>query len=177
MQQPARYHAALVTLHWLLALLVIMSLSYGVFTLERLPNSSPAKIDALRGHMIAGAAILALTLLRIVVRALTAHPPPASTGMRWADRLAQPVHWLLYLLVLTMAGSGFAMAIMSGLGDIVFGGRGALPESFDHLPPRAVHGLAAKALMLLVALHIAAALYHEFARSDGLLARMGYGKR
>ena len=64
-------------------------------------------------------------------------------------------------LVLLMAGSGV----------------GSLPVNFDALPPRAVHGIVAKLLMLAIGLHIAAALYHQLIRRDGLLSRMGFGKR
>ena len=175
--QPARYHGALVALHWLLALLLIAALAIGTFALKTVPNSSPDKIDALRVHMIAGGLILLLTLLRLAVRLKTAHPAPASTGYALLDRLAPATHWALYGLVLLMAGSGVAMSVLAGLPGIVFGGVGSLPVNFDALPPRAVHGIVAKLLMLAIALHIAAALYHQFVRRDGLLARMGFGRR
>ena len=175
--QPARYHGALVALHWLLALLLIAALAIGTFALKTVPNSSPDKIDALRGHMIAGGLILLLTLLRLAVRLKTAHPAPASTGYALLDRLAPATHWALYGLVLLMAGSGVAMSVLAGLPGIVFGGVGSLPVNFDALPPRAVHGIVAKLLMLFIAMHIAAALYHQFVRRDGLLARMGFGRR
>ena len=175
--QPARYHTALVALHWLLALLLIVALSMGTFALKTVPNSSPDKIDALRGHMIAGGLILLLTLVRLAVRLKTAHPAPASTGYALLDRLAPATHWALYGLVLLMAGSGVAMSVLAGLPGIVFGGVGSLQVNFDALPPRAVHGIVAKLLMLLIAMHIAAALYHQFVRRDGLLARMGFGRR
>ena len=174
---PARYHTALVTLHWLLALLLIVALLMGTFALKTVPNSSPDKIDALRGHMIAGGLILLLTLTRLVVRLKTAHPAPASTGNALLDRLAPATHWALYLLVLLMAGSGVAMSVLAGLPNIVFGGVGSLPVNFDALPPRAVHGIVAKLLMLFIAMHFAAALYHQFIRRDGLLRRMGFGPR
>ena len=174
---PARYHGALVALHWLLALLLIAALAIGTFALKTVPNSSPDKIDALRGHMIAGGLILLLTLVRLAVRRKTAHPAPASTGYALLDRLAPATHWALYGLVLLMAGSGVAMSVLAGLPGIVFGGVGSLPVNFDALPPRAVHGIVAKLLMLAIALHIAAALYHQFVRRDGLLARMGFGPR
>ncbi len=175
---PKRYHPVLVVLHWLLAVLLLMALAYGTFSLKQIPNASPEKVEALRGHMAFGMLILALTLVRLVVRLVSAHPPPAPTGMAWADRLATPTHWLLYLLVIAMAGSGFAMSLMAGLPDIVFGGSGApLPASFDDLTPRAVHGIVAKLLMLFIALHTGAALYHQMLVGDGLFARMGFGKR
>lgn len=174
---PKRYHPALVTLHWLLALMLTVALAMGTFVLDPLPNSSPDKIGALQGHMIAGGLILLLTLLRLVMRLKTTHPRPATTGNTLLDRLAPATHWGLYLLVVLMAGSGIAMSVLAGLPGIVFGGVGTLPVNFDALPPRAVHGIVAKLLMLAIGLHIAAALYHQFVRRDGLLSRMGFGRR
>ena len=174
---PNRYHRSLVVLHWLLAVLLIVALAMGTFALKTVPNTSPDKISALQGHMIAGGLILVLTLARLVVRLKTAHPAPASTGNAVLDRLAPLTHWALYGLVLLMAGSGVAMSVLAGLPQIVFGGVGNLPVNFDALPPRAVHGIAAKLLVLAIGLHIAAALYHQFVRRDHLLARMGFGPR
>jgi cytochrome b561 len=172
-----RYHSALVVLHWLVALLVVVGLGVGTFALSALPNSSPDKIGALQGHMIAGGAVGLLTLLRLVVRRVTAHPPPAPTGFALADRLAPLAHGGLYLAVLAMAASGIAMSIGAGLPAIVFGGQGTLPPHFSHLAARAIHGIVAKLLMALIALHVAAAAYHQWVRRDGLLSRMGFGPR
>ncbi len=177
MALPARYHTALVSLHWLLAVALIVSLFGATFGLKTVPNSAPEKIDALRSHMIAGGLMLLLTLARLVVRLKTAHPAPARTGHALLDRLAPAMHWVLYALVLVMAASGVATAVLAGLPAIVFGGVGALPVNFDALPPRAVHGLVAKLLMAAIALHVVAALYHHFIRHDGLLRRMGFGPR
>ena len=172
-----RYHRALVLLHWLMAVLLGVALAMGTFALKTVPNSSPDKVSALQGHMIAGGLILLLTLVRLIVRLKTAHPAPASTGNALLDRLAPLTHWALYGLVLLMAGSGVAMSVLTGLPGIVFGGAGSLPVNFDALPPRAVHGIVARLLMLAIGLHIAAALYHQFVRRDGLLSRMGFGPR
>lgn len=172
-----RYHGALVTLHWLMAFLLLFALGMGSFVLSTTPNSDPGKIAALQGHMVGGGLILLLTLVRLGVRLKSTHPAPASTGHAMLDRLAPLTHWGLYLLVLMMAGSGVAMSVLAGLPDIVFGGVGSLPVNFDSLPPRAVHGVVAKLLMLAIGMHIVAALYHQFVRRDGLLARMGYGPR
>jgi len=175
--QPKRYHKALVALHWLLALMLIVALAMGTFVVKTVPNSSPDKIGALQGHMIAGGLILILMLVRLLVRLKTDHPAPATTGNALLDRVAPAMHWAFYLLVLLMVGSGVAMSVLAGLPGIVFGGVGSLPVNFDALLPRAVHGLVAKLLMLAIGLHIAAALYHHFIRRDGLLSRMGFGPR
>ena len=174
---PKRYHTALVAIHWLMAVLLLTALSMGTFVLQHIPNSSPDKLDALKGHMVAGGLILVLTLIRLVVRLATKHPAPASTGNATLDRLAPLAHWALYLLVLLMAGSGIAMSVLAGLPEIVFGGVGSLPADFKALPPRAVHGLVAKLLMLVILAHVVAALFHQFVRRDHLLARMGFGPR
>jgi len=39
-----------------------------------------------------------------------------------------------------------------------------------------VHGIVAKLLMLAIALHVGAALFHQLVRKDRLLSRMGFGK-
>ncbi len=174
---PHRYHPALVALHWVLALLLTVALGMGTFVLKTIPNDSPEKIAALQGHIIAGGLILLLTILRWVVRWSTAHPAPAPTGSAMLDRLAPLTHWALYGLVLLMAGSGVAMSLLAGLPDIVFKGMGSLPVNFNDLQPRAVHGIVGKLLMAMVFLHVAAALYHQCVRRDGLLRRMWFGSR
>jgi cytochrome b561 len=40
---------------------------------------------------------------------------------------------------------------------------------------RVLHAIAAKLLMALIVLHVAAARWHQFVRRDGLLRRMGFG--
>ena len=175
--QAKRYHPVLAALHWLLALLLIAMLAGGTLSLKAVPNASPDKLNLLRMHMLMGASVLALMLLRLVARLTTEHPPAASTGNALLDKLAPWVHWVLYLLVFTMVGSGIGMAALAGLPDIVFSGVGQLPTDFSAYPPRAVHGIVAKLLMLTIALHAAAALYHHFVKRDGLLSRMWFGSR
>jgi len=172
-----RYHPGLVSLHWLLALLLVVALGMGSQVLAELPNTDPEKLTALMGHMIAGGLILLLTLVRLITRLTTAHPPAASTGMAWADRVAPLMHWVLYALVLAMAGSGIAMAVAFDLPGVVFNGVGSLPADFHVAPVRAVHGVVSKLLALMIVLHVAAALYHQFVKRDGLFSRMWYGRR
>lgn len=173
-----RYHPALVVLHWLLAVLLVFALAMGTFSLKEIPNAAPEKLFALRGHMVAGMAILALMLVRLGVRLWLPRPAPATTGHRVLDRLAVVVHYGFYALVILMAASGLATAVQAGLPAIVFGGSGApLPESFWAYRPRVVHAVIAKLLLALVALHVAGALYHQFVRRDGLIARMWIGRR
>lgn len=174
---PTRYHGALITLHWLLACLLLCILTVGSLLLKNTPNSAPEKILALQVHMIMGGLILLLTIVRLVVRLRTPHPPAASSGNATLDKLAPCMHWALYLLVLGMAASGIGISVLASLPEIVFQGRGNLPIDFSSLPPRIAHGWLARLLLVAIGLHVAAALYHQGVRRDGLLARMWLDKK
>ena len=54
---------------------------------------------------------------------------------------------------------------------------GPLPPTFDGSWRRVLHAVAAKLLMALIVLHVAAALWHHAVWRDGLLRRMGFGRR
>lgn len=177
-EQTSRYHPALVTLHWLLAAGILLALAMGTFSLEKLPNSSPDKIGALRGHMIVGLAIGSLMLVRLVTRLQTAVPTSGATGHTGLDILSRAAHIGLYLAVFVMAASGAAMAFQADLPQIVFFGSGqTLPENFRHLLPRTVHGFMAKLLMALIGLHVLGAVFHQFRLKDRLMSRMWFGPR
>lgn len=173
---PSRYHPALVTLHWVSALLLIVALVAGTLVLAPVPNSDPSKLLSFRLHMGLGFVIGILTLIRLAVRAKTAHPAPATTGIALADRAAPLAHWALYALILAMVGSGVALSLNSGLGNAVFFG-GEMPANFEGIAARAAHGIIATLLMITIGLHIVAAIWHQGVRKDRLLSRMGYGKR
>ncbi len=178
MQQVSRYHPLLVTLHWLLAVAIIVTLIAGFFGLAAMPNSDPQKIGALRVHMAGGMLILALMVFRFIVRMATSRPARATTGYPLLDRMAPISHYGFYVLVLLMAGTGFATAILAGLPDIVFGGSGApLPQSLLIYPTRVAHGYVAALLVGFIIVHVLAALYHQFVRKDGLFRRMFFGRR
>jgi len=177
MPKVSRYHPALVALHWTLAVLIIAALVFGSIAMVKIPNSDPVKLVALRSHMIAGVSILALMLLRLVVRTLTTHPVPATTGNPVLDRLAWASHRIFYFAVLAMAGSGVFMALQTGLPFIVFNQHGVLPADFWAFPARTVHFVISRALMALIALHVAAAFFHALILRDGLFGRILFGRR
>lgn len=164
-----RYTTRQVAVHWLAAAAVIFLLLTGTFVLEALPNDAQ-KIGNLRIHLLVGALAGLLVIVRIVLR--RRHPiAPAQSG----DRIVRLGHLALNVAVLLMAFSGATLALQSGLLEAVFGS-GVLPSDFMAYTPRTVHGLVAKLAMGLVALHVVAALYHQFVLRDGLLGRMRPGR-
>ena len=174
---PARYHPTLVALHWIIVLLIFFMLAAGKFILLMMPNTAE-KILPLTGHVSVGIAILVLLVIRFVVRSTTSKPAPADAGHPLLNKIGVATHYLLYLAAFGMVLSGLGMAQMSNLFQILFGNAGlSLPDDFWVYPPRIGHGVTATILMLLLALHIGAAFYHQFIRKDNLLARMWFGKR
>jgi len=173
-----RYHPVLVILHWLLAAMIIGGLIMGGNVLAETANDDPFKLTALGLHMGIGIAILLLMGVRIVARVLTAKPPHADIGNPVLNKAGVWTHWIFYLLVFAMAGSGLALANLAGLPAIVFGGSGdPLPADFNGFAARGVHGILATLLGLFLIAHVAAGLYHQFIRRDGLFGRMWFGDR
>src|SRR5215470_9757113 len=174
---PVRYHPILVVLHWGLAVFILAALALGAFKMAPMPNTDPMKSEALRAHMTGGLVILVLMLLRLIARRATLHPPAASAGASALDRLARMSHGSLYLLVITMALSGLAMALQTGILSLIVGAHPGIPPDFWVFPVRSVHYLISRLLVGLITLHLAGALFHTFIRRDGLLRRMALGGR
>jgi cytochrome b561 len=178
MRTVSCYHPLLVAFHWLLAVVIIAVLPVGFLVLAPMPNTDPQKLQLLMFHMAGGMFILILMAIRFVVRMSTSRPPAVSTGYPLADRVAPITHYGFYLLVLLMAASGLTTALLAGLNRSVFQHSGEpLPTDFDIYPSMQVHGLVATLLALLIVLHVAAALYHQFVHHDSLFHRMWFGKR
>jgi cytochrome b561 len=123
-------------------------------------------------------AILALMAVRFIVRLSTRRPAQASTDYAVLDRIAPVTHYGLYILVLSMVGTGFATAILAGLNRTVFQRSGEpLPLDFAGYPSFVAHGYLALLLVGFVVFHVLAALYHQFVLRDRLFRRMWFGRR
>jgi cytochrome b561 len=173
----SRYHPVLVTLHWIIAALLIADLTIGTVILTHIPNASPQKIEGLRAHMTGGLIILTLLTMRLAVRMMSTRPPRAQAGNALLDGIARVSHTLLYVVAFAMPLSGLIMGLQANLPAVVFFADGTLPADFWGYPLRYAHLFFARLLMALIALHIVGALYHVIIRRDGLFARMSYGRR
>jgi len=164
MNIPKRYNPLLVTLHWLT---VILMFGAG-FLSEDEGGRSPINI-----HMILGALLLFVLLVRVVVRFTTKRPTWADTGNQLLNSIGELVHYGLYLAAFFILGMGALIAHNRNLfayvmGTGTAGGRvGALG---------AIHHLGWILAIGLILLHVGAALYHQFYIKDNLFGRMWYGK-
>jgi cytochrome b561 len=167
-----RYGAVAIALHWTSALAVVGALAGGLV----MANSADPEIvrTILPIHIALGSTALVLTLARIVWWIWGDSRPEPVAGQKAAQELAaRSVHALLYVAILVLGTSGIATVILSGAVPALLSGA-PLPD-FDRLIPRMAHGLMSKALLVLLALHVGAALWHQLVRRDHLLARIGLG--
>lgn len=168
---PDRYGTVAVSIHWLSALLIVLLLVTGFRAADA--QDALAKAALLRAHIPVAITVLLLTLFRILWWwRFDRKPPPAPGVPAWQASLAGWVHIGLVVLVLGMVASGIGMMILSGAGPAVFGAPGAVLPDFHEYLPRRPHGLGARLMVVLLALHTGAALYHHFIRRDATLKRM-----
>lgn len=178
MRLVTRHHPLLVALHWLLAFLIIATLVGGFLVIAPMANTDPEKKRVLMFHMSFGMSIAALMLVRLVIRLVSARPAESATGHAALDGLVPFAHYAFYLLVVLMAGSGLATAILAGLNRSVFQGTGEpLPADFEAYPTFALHSTLALLLAALVVVHVLATAYHQVVKRDRLLRRMWFGRR
>ena len=171
---PKRYHPVHVALHWAIAIMTILAIAVGMFVLNPIPDTAE-KTGMLQIHTVWGALLGLLLVARLITRFTLPRPAPATAGNAFLDFVAKAVHFLLYVGVIGMVVSGLGTAMQANLPG-VFSGTVPFPADFMAYPPRIGHGFTALALLGLVGLHFAAAMYHQFIKKDNLLARMWFGK-
>lgn len=177
-----RYGLVAMALHWVLALFILSVFAVGIYVAD-LPFSL-AKLKLINWHKWAGVTILALSLWRLVWR-LTHRPPALPARIErampgWQRVAFHGTHHLMYLLFFAVPLLGWAYSSAKGY-PIVWFGVLPLPDWVPVSEPLAqvlkpLHALSAYGLIGLVALHVAAALKHQFVDRDGLIDRMRPGR-
>src|SRR6185312_241004 len=166
------YGSVAMFLHWLIALLVIVNLGLGLYFSD-LPGSDPAKFVLAQTHKSIGLTVLSLSVLRVLWRLVNPVPPlPAdmNPGLKFIARTSQ---FLLYVLIVAIPLTGWIMVSASRLGlptpyFFLFDWPN-LPKIGDHEMWEDVHTYLAWSAIVLIPIHIAGALYHQFIRRDDVL--------
>jgi cytochrome b561 len=173
-EKSTKYSPLAMTLHWLIAILVIVNWRIA----EAAEHAAKADRESIMGnHFAFGVILLVLAIARIIVRFTSPPPPLASTLRPWEAVLAKLTHALLGLLVLLLPIGGWLAMSFYGQPINVFGifSLPPLPVAPDKDMAGAVfeaHGTVGKILVILMFVHIAAALKHTLFDRDGNLFRM-----
>ena len=169
-----RYGLVPQLLHWLVVLLLALQ-----FLLAELADELPdglEKLAMLSRHKSVGITLLGLAVLRVAWRLLDRPPPLPAAMPGWQRIAARLTHWALYALLFAMPVTGWMMSSAANY-PVSWFGLVQLPDlvgtSHDlHEALEEVHETLAGALLVLVAVHVLAALKHQFVDRDGLLSRM-----
>jgi cytochrome b561 len=167
-----RFGVVAITLHWVIAVLIIGMLCLGLY-MVRLPASFE-KLKFFGWHKEFGMLILSLVIIRVVWR--FSNVTPELTMPRWERIAARLVHWMLYAFMVAMPITGWLVSSAADL-PISFFGLFVIPtliapnkELLDLFAT--IHGYLAYGLIALICGHVGAALKHEFINKDDILRRM-----
>ncbi|MGC8535232.1 MAG: cytochrome b [Rhizomicrobium sp.] len=177
-----RYDSVAMTLHWLIAALVVLNIVLGL-TMGDFPHQDPMRGAFLDLHKSVGLTVLAVSVLRVIWRLMNPFLPPPE-GLAAPLRLAaRATHLLFYVLIIATPLAGWLLSSGAPKPLSWFGlfnwpkfwfYQGMAAPDRHHLAENfaQVHVTLAWVMIVLIVLHVLAALYHQFIRRDGLLARM-----
>jgi cytochrome b561 len=188
MADARRYNAVAMTLHWLIAALILTNIGLAWY-FNTLHGS--AKVPPVQIHKSIGMTVLALSLARLAWRFISPPPPLPAAMPAWERWAAHSVHALLYVIMIGMPLTGWAMSSASKLiavYPITWFGLFQIPAigPLTTLPPDQMksahvlylnlHELGAKLAYVLIVGHVLAALRHQFVNRDRVLWRMLPGR-
>jgi cytochrome b561 len=162
-------------LHWIVAAMVLGLFAHGLW-LEDLPDDAAHFQVWL--HSAVGISLLAIAALAFVWWLVNAVPVEPTATPEWQRRAARIAYWVLYALIFGVTITGWALtgSMREPVGIDLFGFIGVpqlvAPGSASHEFFEEAHEILANVLIALVAVHVAAALYHHFVLRDGVLWRM-----
>ena len=161
--------------HWLTALLIFIQIPLGIYAKE--VKLSPLKFDLFVWHKSIGFVILLLTISRLLWR-ISGTVPTVATGTAMQQTLAKVAHGVLYVLMLLLPISGWIISSAANIPINLFW-LVELPaiadpnEALKELA-EAVHCTCVALLLVILALHIGAALHHHFILRDSVLKRLWF---
>ena len=192
MQPAERYTAVAIVLHWLIAAAILGNIALG-WWMRRAVEASATRalaVEAFQLHKSIGLTVLILSLLRLAWR--LGHPPPALPAAMplWERAAARATHALFYVLMIALPLTGWLYVSAQWRGDTplqvptLWFGLFEVPHLFGlNEQTRAfretwaattvdLHTWLAWSTAALAALHVGAALKHQWIDRDAVLTHM-----
>lgn len=169
-----RYGSLSIAMHWLM--LLLLAAVYACINLRELyPRGSDLREGLKTWHFMLGLAVLALVVLRMVIRWLGDAPRIQPQPALWQRRLAGLMHLALYAFMIAMPLLGWLTLSAAGKPIPFFGlslpalvgADKALADSLKEL-----HETIGTIGYYLIGLHAAAALFHHYVARDNTLSSM-----
>jgi cytochrome b561 len=182
-RQPLHYSRAAMLLHWSIAALILIDFAFALSFTRFNPGETWYFRAAYRMHMSAGMPLLALSMSCVAWRLLHTYPALPRDMHTMTRALAKIAHTLLYVFIVVVPATGWAILSVRNSPVGIFGKVNWPNIAYlahmthdqrvrfnDLLLP--IHAKLSYIGISLVALHIAASLYHHFWRGDDVLMRM-----
>lgn len=174
-----RYTNLVITLHWVMALLIVAAY-VTIEAREFYPRGSVTRESLKSLHYMIGLTVLALLAVRVYARFSSGVPAITPEPVAWQKLAARGVHLALLALMLVLPVTGWI--ILSAEGDPIpfwglelpalVGPDQTLADSLEEL-----HESVGEIGYYLIGLHSAAALFHHYFVKDNTLVRMLPGRR
>lgn len=152
-------------LHWGMAIMVIILVSVGTY-MAGLDKADPNKMQMMGMHKSFGVIFMQLAIIRIIWSRINNSPKLPEVLATWEKILSTTVTSALYLFMLAIPFSGYAMTNLFGFPVSLFGVID-LPIIFSKNPElgmiaKQAHSLLVYGLLAALFAHIAGALKHRF---------------
>lgn len=166
------YGLIAITLHWVIAILLIALLALGLYMVGLPINLEKLKLYG--WHKEYGILALILVMIRIIWR--FANITPHLSIPLWEKLAARAVHWAFYGFMFAMPITGWLITSAAGL-PVSFFGLVVLPNLVDPNNDlmtlfEEIHKWLGYGLIATIVLHVSAALKHHFINKDDILRRM-----
>ncbi|MBD0270983.1 MAG: cytochrome b [Acetobacteraceae bacterium] len=171
------YNSVAKWFHWVTVGLMAVALPLG-FLIKYIKDSDKMPFYAV--HESAGLTILLVAIARLAWR-WSHPPPPLPDSVPPMMRTAAGVnHWLLYAALILQPILGFTATNAQGFplrGETAYLGFIDLPKFMEANkaladPVQSAHTVLGISIAVLLAIHIAAAIFHQAIRRDGTLLRI-----
>ncbi len=169
-----RYTGVAITLHWLIAAAILCTFLLAQYMTGL--QLSPVKLRLYSYHKWIGVTIFLLVLIRLAWRVSHRPPPPPVSMPAWQHSAARIAHFFLYAMTLAIPVSGWLMSSASGF-QVMYLSVIPIPDLIAKNKDTAeqlkqLHESLNWLMVLVVALHVAAALKHHLVDRDDVLWRM-----
>lgn len=175
-----RWGSVAKTFHWLMAVILIGALTVGLMMNDWPDEDAVTKARLYHLHQSTGVLLFALVALRLLWRSLQPVPPVPADSWRFTRRAAAISHALLYALMVLIPITGYLMVSTGpdrsdfyafNLVHVPFllGGNETLHQVF-----RFTHANLTLLFMILIIVHVLAALKHALINRDGVWSRMWF---
>ena len=174
--EDATYSTAARRLHWWTVALLAVQIPVGLFMVRYGAATDFAEptgklYDA---HKLAGLLILLLAVVRLIYRLVHGAPADEPSLAPWEKLVSHVTHWAIYALLIVVPLLGWLAVSHYGPFE-PFGIKLPTLAAKDEASATRtffLHMVAAYALIVLLGMHVGAALQHYVIKKDGVLRRM-----